>query len=65
MPIRFCSARAASVISSVWAKKTFATVAAKNDFFEKLGRELQPATEERLRGLTAEATPAQILAKIQ
>jgi len=50
---------------SVWAKKTFATTAAKNEFFEKLGRELQPSTEERLRGLTAEATPAQILAKIQ
>ncbi len=49
---------------SAWAGKSFATVAAKNDFFEKLGREIQPATEERLRGLTAAATPAQILAKI-
>ena len=50
---------------SAWAKKTFATAAAKNEFFEKLGRELQPAAEERLHGLTMEATPAQILAKIQ
>ncbi|MFZ0828543.1 MAG: hypothetical protein WAO02_14080 [Verrucomicrobiia bacterium] len=49
---------------SSWAKKTFATPALKNEFFETLGRELQPATEERLRGLAAEATPAQILAQI-
>jgi hypothetical protein len=49
---------------SAWAKKTFPAVAAKNEFFEKLGRELQPAAEERLRGLTAEAAPAQILAKL-
>jgi hypothetical protein len=28
--------------SSAWAKKKFATVAAKNEFFEKLGRELRP-----------------------
>jgi hypothetical protein len=49
---------------SAWAKKTFATPALKNDFFEKLGRELQSATEERLRGLTTDVTPAQILAKI-
>jgi hypothetical protein len=47
-----------------WAKKTFPTVAAKNNFFEQLGRELQPAAEVRLHGLTAEATPSQILAKI-
>jgi len=49
---------------SAWAKKTFPTVAAKSGFFEKLGRELQPATEDRLHGLTAETTPAQILTMI-
>jgi len=49
---------------SSWAGKAFETTAAKNDFFEELGRELQPATEERLRNLTASATPEQILAKI-
>ena len=49
---------------SDWARKTFATTAAKNVFFEKLGRQLQPAAEDRLCGLTAEATPAHILAKI-
>jgi hypothetical protein len=47
-----------------WAKKMFATARAKNEFFEALGRDLQPATEARLRGLTREMTPAQILAKI-
>jgi hypothetical protein len=49
---------------SPWTKKAFATVAAKNDFFERLGRELQPASEDRLRGLTAQATPDQIIALI-
>jgi hypothetical protein len=49
---------------SPWAKKMFAGVAEKNAFFEPLGQELQPASEDRLRGLTAQATPDQILAKI-
>jgi hypothetical protein len=49
---------------SAWAGKTFATVADKNEFFEKLGRELRPASEDGLRGLTADATPAKILATI-
>jgi hypothetical protein len=49
---------------SSWAGKTFATTAAKNEFFEKLGRELQPATEEHLRNLAADAAPQQVLAKI-
>jgi len=50
---------------SSWAGKAFAATAAKNDFFETLGRELLPATEERLRNLTASAAPEQILAKIR
>lgn len=50
---------------SAWAKKTFAAPAAKNNFYEQLGRELQPAMENRLSDLTTEATPAQILAKIK
>jgi hypothetical protein len=49
---------------SPWAQKTFAAVTAKNDFFERLGRELQPAKEAHLSGLTAATTPDQILAKI-
>jgi hypothetical protein len=50
---------------SAWAKKTFAAPGAKNDFYEQLGRELRPAMESRLSGLTGEATPAQILARIK
>jgi hypothetical protein len=49
---------------SAWAQETFPTVAAKNEFYEKLGRDLQPANEDCLRGLAANATPAQVLAKI-
>jgi hypothetical protein len=49
---------------SEWAKQTFAGAAAKNEFYERLGRDLKPANEDRLSGLTAEATPDQILARI-
>jgi hypothetical protein len=49
---------------SAWARKAFPTVAAKNEFFEKLDRELESAAEDRLRDLSSEATPAQILAKL-
>jgi hypothetical protein len=48
---------------SGWAKKSFAKTAAKNDFFEKLGRQLQPAVEDRLRGLPPDVTPENILAR--
>jgi hypothetical protein len=50
---------------SSWAAKAFATTAAKNEFFERLGRELRPATEERLRDLTADVVPERILAKVR
>jgi hypothetical protein len=49
---------------SGWAKKLFANVAAKNDFFEKLGRQLQPAKEDSLRGLPSDVTPENILVRI-
>lgn len=49
---------------SPWAKKSFPTVAAKNEFYEKLGRELKPEQEDDLGGLTPEATPTQIIARI-
>ncbi|HTV61032.1 MAG TPA: hypothetical protein VMH30_00530 [Verrucomicrobiae bacterium] len=49
---------------SRWARKTFGSIGAKNDFFEKLGRELQPASEDRLNGLPADVTPQHIFAKI-
>ena len=44
-----------------WAGKTFESAASKNDFFERLGQELTPETEGRLEGLTAAATPDQVL----
>jgi hypothetical protein len=49
---------------SDWARSAFADVAARNRFFEQLGRELSPAAEERLSGLTPQASPVQILATI-
>jgi hypothetical protein len=50
---------------SAWAKKSFENTAAKNDFFEKLGSRLQPAAEDRLRGLRSDVTPAGIVARIR
>jgi hypothetical protein len=49
---------------SRWAGRSFTTVPAKNEFFEKLGRELRPEREDKLRGLAGAETPGQILAKI-
>jgi hypothetical protein len=49
---------------SLWAGKAFDTLAAKNDFFERLGQKLTPETEGRLDGLTTAATPDQVLAGI-
>jgi len=46
---------------SPWAKKTFANTAAKNGFFEQLGRELKPEKEGRFATLSAVASPAEIL----
>jgi hypothetical protein len=50
---------------SPWAAKSFRTLSAKNEFFERLGRELQPEKENQLRGLTATVAPGHILEKIQ
>ncbi|HUB87353.1 MAG TPA: hypothetical protein VMB22_05640 [Verrucomicrobiae bacterium] len=49
---------------SDWAKKNFKSAAAKNDFFGRLGRQLQPAGEDQLRNLPATATPESILDRI-
>jgi len=49
---------------SDWAKKNFKSVAAKNEFFEKLGRQLQPSAEDNLRGLPSDVTPEAVCAKI-
>ncbi len=49
---------------SGWAAKNFPTVSAKNGFFERLGRALQPGQEERLLGLPPDVTPEAIFRKI-
>jgi len=46
---------------SDWAKRNFKSVTAKNEFYEKLGRRLQPAGEDQLRGLPSDVTPPSIL----
>jgi hypothetical protein len=50
---------------SDWAKKSFSKTTAKNDFFEKLGRELQPSAEGRLRALPSDVTAETIFARIK
>jgi hypothetical protein len=50
---------------SEWARKNFLTVAAKNAFFEELGKQMQPSLEGRLAGLTSSATPASLFAAIK
>jgi hypothetical protein len=49
---------------SAWASNNFSAPSARNDFFERLGRELEPEKEDRLRGLDAAVAPGDILAKI-
>ncbi|MBM4045837.1 MAG: hypothetical protein FJ279_12035 [Planctomycetes bacterium] len=49
---------------SDWARKAFATVAAKNEFFATLGRQLQPEQEDRLAGLSANVRPERVLAQL-
>ena len=49
---------------SAWSRRSFSSVAAKNEFFEKLGRALSPATEDRLGGLPPDVAPERILAAL-
>jgi hypothetical protein len=51
--------------TSAWAVKSFEGVAAKNRFFERLGRSLQPKHEDNLTGLSDTASPEEILDKIR
>ena len=50
--------------TSRWAKKHFGSVAEKNEFFRELGSLLQPEQEDKLGNITVNATPEQILEKI-
>jgi hypothetical protein len=49
---------------SGWAKKNFSAVAAKNEFFEKIGRLLKTAQQDIFIGLSENITPNEILRKI-
>lgn len=49
---------------SPWAARAFPTVAARNDFFERLGRDLQPANEDKLASLGQISSPDHILRSI-
>ena len=51
--------------TSDWAKKSFDSVADKNEFFEELGRSLQPGKEDDLSGLSDDVTARDILDKIK
>ena len=48
-----------------WAKKSFDTVTLKNEFFEKLGRVIEPSTEKILSELTEDSDPHEILKRIE
>ena len=50
--------------TSNWARKNFKSTAEKNEFFQEVGSLLQPEQENRLVSITADATPGQILEKI-
>ncbi len=51
--------------TSEWAKKSFDSVADKNEFFEQLGRSLQPEKEDSLAGLAEDANPKEVLTRIE
>jgi hypothetical protein len=50
---------------SEWSREAFRTTAEKNEFFETVGRVLEPAFEDRLSDLRSDPSPARILAKIR
>ena len=49
---------------SEWAKASFASVTAKNDFFVAAGRALRPGAEEKLGALDADVSPKHVLARL-
>jgi len=50
--------------TSEWAKKNFETAAEKNEFFQTLGSSLQPENEDKLSGLSEDATAQEILDRV-
>jgi hypothetical protein len=57
-------AKACIGFTSQWAKKHFKNAAQKNEFFEKVGKALEPAKESVLDGLAKDADPESILSRI-
>jgi hypothetical protein len=50
---------------SPWAKASFASVAAKNDFFAAAGRALRPGAEAKLAAVDAGISPTQLLQRLE
>jgi len=50
---------------SAWSKASFASVAAKNEFFATVGRALRPGAETKLAAIDAAASPKQVLASLE
>ena len=50
---------------SEWAKASFASVTAKNDFFVAAGRALRPGAEAKLSALDAGVSPRQLLDRLK
>ena len=50
---------------SAWARKNFANVADKNQFFADVGRILSPDREDRLQGLAPDVGPDAVLTKVR
>jgi len=51
--------------TSDWAKKNFASVAEKNEFFQALGSAIEPRYEDKLSGLSEDVNAQQILDKVK
>ena len=50
--------------TSNWAKKSFKSAAEKNKFFQQLGSVLEPQQEDKLSGLSEDATAQEILDRL-
>jgi len=50
--------------TSDWARRNFKSVVEKNEFFEELGRSLQPQHQDKLAGLSESITAEQVLERV-
>lgn len=51
--------------TSEWARQTFGSIAEKNEFFEELGRTLEPETEDIFTDLNEDTTAERVLDKVK